>query len=246
MKMHLRSLVHQILLAESATPYDPEESVDAPLGKYAFAGTHLSSGLHQRLQRPKPPWERNNAAELKLLGALQLHTELGKHALPYQYANQIMEFIRNGLYSDIFAEPSIFVIAHRGIAVSSNSLMKWMPADVESSQILNMPPHKEIEIDVNIDITNTEARYSSSWSKSKQVAEKFAIRNLDKLNLAQGESGYAVILCADVEENPLKFIDMSPMYWLRDFEPFKDEREIIGVDTIRVNKIFVTKKIISS
>ncbi len=246
MKTHLRSHVSQILLAESAMHYEPEESADAPLGKYAFSDTHLPSGLHQRIRRPKPPWEKNNATELRLLGALQLHVESGKRALPYQYANQIMEFIRNGLYSDIFAEPSIFVIAHRGIAVSGTSLMKWMPTDIESSQILNMPPHKEIEIDVNIDITNTEARYSSSWSKSKQVAERFAIRNLGKLSLAQGESGYTVILCADVEENPSKFIDMSPLYWLRDFEYLNDEQEVIGIDTIRVNKIFVTKKIVGS
>jgi hypothetical protein len=238
----LRSLVRQMLLSEEYDrPYEPEAPADAPLGKYAFAGTHQASGLRQRLQGPIPPWEKNNAVELKLLGALQLHFEVGNRALPYQYASQIMELIRNGLYSDIFAEPSIFVTAHRGIAVNSASILKWMPDNMMSSQILNAPFYKETDIDVNIDITNFEARETSSWSKSKQAAQKFAIRNVAKLNPSQDESVYAIVMCADVEENPLKFIDASPLYWLRDFHDYRDEQEIIGIGTVRVNKLYVTR-----
>ncbi len=232
-------LVRHILLTEAVDSYKPEAPIDAPLGKYAFAD---ASNRHWA-RSPLPPYEQNTTDEEGL--RLQLVSHF-RNNLPIsqETVNQIKEFIRAGLYSDIFAEPPAATI-YRGIHFEgSSSIKSVLPnIDIEKIPFINMPiggmnyggdfdviGKRMKKLNMKIDITNRGGKYTTSWTKALSTAIKFSLR-------AALEGDICIVFCAKTENNPGKFIDCEGLYRLREISSYDYEEEVIGAGTIHVNSV---------
>ena len=238
-------LIRHILLTEAVDSYKPEAPIDAPLGKYAFAD---ASNRHWA-RSPLPPYEQNTTDEEGL--RLQLVSHFRNNLpIPQETVNQIKEFIRAGLYSDIFAEPPAATI-YRGIHfVGSSSIKSVLPnIDIEKIPFVNMPDtignmnyranldaidKRMKKLNMKIDITNRGGKYTTSWTKALSTAVKFSLKNAV-------EDDICIVFCAKIENNPGKFIDCEGLYRLREISSYDYEEEVIGTGTIQVNSVLVCR-----
>jgi len=226
----LRSLVRQIQL-ESNRPYKPEAPADAPLGKYAFA--------LNRVGRRKPPREKNTEIENQLFQSLRRHFDSGNTPLSKEEVDQVIGFINQGLYTDVFKVPKVKTL-YRGITLSYNKenaklIEKFLPpgisfADIFRQQSALKLTNNFLSFKAQIDLTNKAGKHSASWTKSLSKAKEFA--SVDHKNLA-------IIFCATVADNPGKWIDCEGLYDLIEIADYADEREVIATGTIRVDKVMI-------
>lgn len=219
----LRSLIRQVLL-ESVETYTPVAPRYAPLGKYAFANVRLGS--------PKPPPEEDTQVENALYRALFSHFN-DNRPLSKEITDQVLDFIDQGLYADIFRAPPPGTL-YRGLAISSESVAKkFLP----KGSTFNDAWRQIIEtgedfasFKTQLDLTNINERYTASWTKSLKKARGFA----------EGDSSdFAIILCAAVEDSPGKWIDCEGLYELEGIDEFKDENEVVAAGTIRVSEVMI-------
>ena len=220
----LRSLIRQVLL-ESDGAYKPEAPADAPLGKYAFANVRLGS--------PKPPPEENTQFESDLYKDLMMHVLDSNAPLSKEITDQVLDFIDQGLYADIFRAPPPGTL-YRGLAISYKSVAKkFLPRgntfDDARRQIIETG-EDFASFETQLDLTNINERYTASWTKSLKKARGFA---------GDDPSDFAIILCAAVEDSPGKWIDCEGLYELEGIDEFNDENEVIAAGTIRVSEVMI-------
>jgi len=236
----LLSLVRQMLLSEEYDrPYDPEAPADAPLGKYAFADTFNRVEWGPR----PPPYEQNTPEEEDLRAHLIDHFR-HNDAIPQEQIDQIKGYMSLGYYSDIFSEPPAGVI-YRGLYVPNFAILKKILPNIDVGDVplisksvldtngfnFDVISKMMLNIDTTVDITNKTGKYTTSWTKDPTQAVRFSSR--------QGkifEGDFGIVLCANAEDNPGKFIDCEGLYQLRRISSYSDEREVIGVGTVRVNR----------
>ncbi len=149
--------------------------------------------------------------------------------LTRKQSDMMLGFIRDGLYSDILREPPPGTY-YRGMLLPLEDLER-MGGDVTDLE----PDGRKQELSGNFEITPTGDRFSSSWTADIDVADKFSIGRL-----GQGAHDvYSVILDADTNDNPGRFIDAAGLYEIEmeDISDFAPEREIIGLGTIIANRV---------
>ena len=238
-----RSLVRQMLLSEEYDrPYEPEAPADAPLGKYAFADI-----LNRVEWGPRPPPYEQNTPEEEDLRAHLVDHFLRNDAIPQEQIDQIKGYMSLGYYSDIFSEPPAGVI-YRGLYVPNLAFLKKILPNID---VNNVPLISEsvlvtnrfnfdvinkmmLNIDTTVDITNKAGKYTTSWTKDPTQAVSFSSKSGKIL-----EGDFGIVFCANVEDNPGKFIDCEGLYQLRHISSYDGEREVIGVGTVRVNRVLV-------
>jgi len=239
----IKRLVRQMLLSEEYDrPYEPEAPTDAPLGKYAFADTSNRVKWEPRL----PPYEQNTPEEEDLRAHLADHFRRND-PIPQGLIDQIKGYMSLGYYSDIFSEPPAGVI-YRGLYVSNLAFLKNILPNIDVNDVplisesvlvtnqfnFDVISKMMLDIDTTMDITNKTGKYTTSWTKDSAQAVRFSSR--------QGkifEGDFGIVLCANAEDNPGKFIDCEGLYQLSRISSYSDEREVIGVGTVRVNRVLV-------
>lgn len=207
--------------AEYEATYEPKAPPDSPLGKYAFSP-------QRQMQTRPPPMERNTPVESALLRSIRNHFR-GERSLTRQQASMVLDFIRDGLYPDVFrAAPD--GTYYRGMLLDVYEL-EAMGIDITRMD----PDAKKQEMSGNFEIKPLDDRFSSSWSSSFEVAENFSLGKgaMGRTNL------YAVVFAASIADNPGKFLDAEGFYGvdLDDFDDFSDEKEVIGLGTIWANRV---------
>lgn len=207
---------------EYEATYEPKAPPDAPLGKYAF------SPQRQAQVRP-PPMERNTPVEVALLRSIRNHFD-GQRPLTRQQAQMAMEFIRAGLYPDIFKEPPPGTY-YRGMLLTASELRAMGVPDPE----LGISAGREMEGEFTM--VPLGDRFSSSWSFDIDIADRFSLSNYDRTN----QRVYSVIFAADSDDNPGKFLDSEGFYNVDLGSDFGEEREVIGLGTITANWVKVVR-----
>lgn len=209
---------------EYEASYKPKAPPDSPLGKYAFSP--------QRQGQPKPPpMEKNTRVESALLNSIINHFE-GRRPLTRQQAELVIGFIRDGLYPDIFRKPRSGTY-FRGMLLHVDDLKK-MGIDITRID----PSFKKQELLGDFEIVPTGNRFSSSWSTSFSVAADFATRRG-----SLGTNMYAVVFTATKKDNQGKFLDAEGFYGVDLGSDFGGEKEVIGLGTIRANRVNLTRVI---
>ncbi len=229
MTYHLRSLVRQIQL-ESNRPYKPEAPADSPLGKYAFA--------LDRVGRRNPPPEENTEIENQLFQSLTRHFD-NASPLSKKDVDQIIDFINQGLYTDVFKVPKVKTL-YRGINLSDSKenvelIEKFLPPGISFADIFRQQSDSKLtnnflSFKTQIDLTNKTGKYAASWTKILSQAKDFA--SADHTNTQ-------IIFCATVTDNPGKWIDCEGLYDLREIDDYASEREVIAAGKIRVDKVMI-------
>ena len=216
----LRSLIRQVLL-ESDGAYEPEASADAPLGKYAFANVRAGS--------PKPPPEEDTQVEEAIREELHMHFR-DNDPLSKKTTDQILDFIDQGLYSDIFKAPPAGTL-YRGLSVKDRSIVEKLlqkNGAIDGAILQTVKRTTDfVSFETQLDLTNRDERYTASWTKSLGQAKEFAYAS---------DTKFQIILCATVKDNPGKWIDCEGLYGLRDIAEYGEESEVIAVGTIRVSE----------
>lgn len=238
-------LIRHILLTEAVDSYKPEAPIDAPLGKYAFADVRNRHWARS----PLPPHEQNTADEEDLLLQLVSHFR-NNLPIPQETVNQIKEFIKGDLYSDIFAEPPAGTI-YRGIHFADASSIKSVLPNIDIEKIpfvdlsniigdmdygadFDAISKKMKKLNMKIDITNRGGKYTTSWTKALSTAIKFSLKDAV-------EDDICIVFCAKAENNPGKFIDCEGLYRLREISSYDYEEEVIGAGTIQVNSVLACR-----
>lgn len=209
-----------------------EEIEDAPprspLGKRAFAD-----------QRSWVEPERNTKYEETLFNSVMDHLG-GLPLLPRKDCDRISEFMRKGIYSDVFMEPKVRSV-YRGInidfkTIDSMGLRKWYENTEEGGFskaskefVLNPKP----------------GEWSSSWSTAPLGTRddtESVVWNYAAGTTLYGKRGpVGVIFIAEVEKNPFKFFDCEPIYELEGAPTLEDEAEAVGMGPIIVSKRYFWK-----
>jgi hypothetical protein len=197
---------------DSNTTTKPEKDTD-PLGKYAFP--------RQRNPKYRVPNERDTKVEIELIRDIQSHFN-GAHPLTVDSAELIQSFLKDGLYSDIFKEPSVKQV-FRGMVVTQ----KWLNNVLNNSS----PPNKGV-VDMKFSFVPLKDRGGSSWSTSKEFAFSWAEDQTNE------EENVAIVLIANVEDNKHKFvIGEDGLYKLEGPASFENQSEAVGLDIIKVTRI---------
>ena len=180
-----------------------EAPPDAPLGKIAFPGL-----------RSDVPLEKNTKVESKLQNAISLHIIKNK-MLNGEQSRLIKSLIANNWYTEAFSEPKVQVV-YRGMTVPKKYIKGILGRDNVSASG---------EEDVTWDFVPLEE--TSSWSTSKESAERFAKPSGD----------YRLIMTANVSDNPDKFIDLKGLYSFAAYWLYAHEKEVIALGNINISRI---------
>lgn len=192
---------YQLYLSKS------EAGPDDPLGRIAFAPA-----------REGIPHEPNTRLEKKLGKAIEDHF-MGFKLLSPEMAQLLRELMAQGLYSSMFAEPTVGVV-YRGMNVEGRGVA-WLKK-MAGGELRG----KKGVIDVNMKYK--PKRGAASWTTEKYVTEEFFSTNAD----------YHIIMYARVKDNPGMFLSAEAGLYNTDFAArFAGEREAIGLGTIRVFRI---------
>lgn len=184
-----------------------EADLDDPLGRIAFAPA-----------RKGAPYEPDTSLEKKLGKAIENHFE-GINMLSPEMAQLIRDLMSQGLYPSMFAEPTVGIV-YRGMNLEGRGVA-WLKK-MAGGELIG----KKGMLDVSMNYK--PKRGAASWTTSKKVAEGFFSTGVD----------YHIILHARVEDNPGMFLSAEKGLYKTDFaERFVDEREAIGLGTIRVFRI---------
>lgn len=185
-----------------------------PLGKLAFPGSRLNKKL---------PIEPNTRTENELFNDLVAHFE-GEELLSKEKSDLVRKFLQNGNYHDVFKEPDSETV-YRGMSVKSDWLVKALKLKSASELGANGSLAKSF--------TFTPNRGGSSWTSDKKIARDFGHNN------AGSDFGtYVVILHAEVDKNPNRFITgPGGLYNVDGFDAHTHEKESIGLGPIKVSKI---------
>ena len=198
-------------VARSATHSPPEAPEGALLDQYAFAQ-----------QRVGVAREKNNKFEDGMLRAIKLHFNMNT-SFAAVYGDAIKEFLEKGQYTEVFHEPKANWI-YRGMHVDLDYMMNALNV----SEI----PDKGIKA-ASFTFTPLYGA-SSSWTESPQVAWNFANNSNSK--------AVKLILCARRDKNHNAFIaGPGGLYTVKNASGYLDEEEIIGINAIKVSKIFWSK-----
>lgn len=187
-------------------------TADSPLGKLAFPGARKNKSL---------PLEPNTNVENELFSDLKQHFE-GDVMLSAEKARLVRKFLENGDYDDVFKEPTAKRVS-RGMTVKRN----WLETALNNQEDLKNKGSMEKSF------TFTPNRGGSSWTSDSNVAKKFS---------SDYEGDYRVILYADVDKNPKRFISgPSGLYNIQGLDIHDHEDESIGLGPIKVSKVSWTK-----
>jgi hypothetical protein len=188
----------------------PEEDIDAPLNKYAFAD------LRKNVKEP------DNELEKEIEEKLVNHFDAGL-SIDQNTANLFQHFLTNGMYRDIFRKPKESII-YRGMSVDENYIKNAL--NLTSKDILP----KKGDISQNFTFTPFEDVTITSWSTNIKSASVFTKK--------KGIKTHSLILYASSSENDNKLIDCKyGIYTLRWFVDYKHEKEVLGIGNIKVNRI---------
>ena len=186
--------------------YDTKSSNEL-LGKYAFAANRVNTN--------SVPFEKDTKIEREIYKSLINHFN-GRNILSKKDANTIRKIVLSKKYSDVFNEPEED-IAYRGMNVTK----EWLSTLVNIDTL--------IEFTINKKFTFKPLKGASSWSISKNRAEKFALR---------GSKGISIILIANVKDNSKQFISGTRgLYKIEPFDGYANELEVIGLGDITVSSI---------
>jgi hypothetical protein len=193
--------------------FNTKSSSDKGLfGKYAFAAnrSNKDGGI------ARVPFEKNTKIEQQVYIALINHFR-GK-PLSKGNANTIHKLLLTNQYSDIFNEPEKGVI-YRGMTVTEKWISKLI--DVNSSKMT-----------IEKEFTFEPKQGASSWTVSKNIATKFALKNvIDKKT-------YAIILIANVEDNKKQLLSSDKgLYYVEPLNGYQNENEVIGLGSIKISGI---------
>lgn len=184
----------------------------AELGRIAFAPL-----------RKGRPFEPNTRIEEDLLNDLRNHVD-GKMFLDSKSAKLIQSFMAKGWYPEVF-RPSSSGTVYRGMSVDR----KWVKANLGVEKL----SEKSTIIDRHFVYKSSGGSYASSWSSSFKIAKEFAIEQQE----ATGEvADFIVVIQAEVDENPDKFLDTIGVYDSIDMSEYRAQKEQIGFGDIRASK----------
>lgn len=227
----LRLLVQEILRESpgQAYPAAPDGSL---FDKYAF------SPQRQGTSNPPPP-EKNNPKESAFLRAVRDHF-FGMKPLSRANGEAIIDFIKKGIYSDVFQPFS--GTCYRGMRLITPELLSMVP-DLPSLEV-----GETWEGSGNYLINPLKDKFASSWSQERRVTGQFSSIDASKFSekhKSRWGPMYSVVFEAQSADNPGRFIDAEPLYVLNfdaDFEEeFRTESEVIGLGPIRASSVTVRR-----
>ena len=205
----------------------------SPLGRFAFA--------EQRPDEFEVP-EPNNPRENALLQTIIEHfVGGGATRLTEDDCRLIQGFLKKGMYSDVFIEPSVASV-YRGMTVDE-SFVKGLGVRMSSYQ--SMTPGGIAAL-ANKTIRPLPGKFASSWTTtplgSRDDSDNMAWA------FASGQTSYGyqggnvgVVLCADIAANPGQFFDAEPLYRLEGMPGVEEEAEAVGMGTIVCRKVYILK-----
>ena len=169
-------------------------------------------------RREGVPFEPNTKLEDDLYDIIRKHFG-GDKTMSAEAAEKIRSYVENNYYGDVFKKPKATTL-YRGMTVDRD----WIQAAVEQDNIKSPGVLEK-------SFTFTPFRGGSPWSTSKDVAERFA-------GSVVGGRPYSVVLTANVENNPYRFITgPGGMYNVKGFDQHTSEKEVVGLGPIKVSKL---------
>lgn len=210
-----KSQEQQAELRKKYPPEAPEKADFRPLDDYAFA-----------LNRPeKAPEEDDNDQERELYNDIRAHFNSNK-AFSVEDAQLIQQIMKKGYYKDVFHEPTVEWV-YRGMGVSDEWLRKFLNLK-EGEELPKKASRKG-----DFKFTPFEGRGSHSWSQSVEKALEFAADGGDHM----------IVLVASVKDNKYKFVSgPAGLYDVKGLDEYEREEEAIGLDQIKVAKVYWKQK----
>lgn len=211
------------------------------LGRYAFA--------EQRPEDFDEEPEPNNERENALMGSIINHfIGGGAGRLTEDDCKLIQGFLKKGLYSDIFMEPTVTSV-YRGMTVDE-SFMRGLgiilrDPDPRIASYENMKPGGIAAVK-NKMIKPLPGKFASSWTTT-DLGSRDESTNM-AWAFASGQTSYGyqggnigVVLCADIAANPGQFFDAEPLYRLEGMPGVEEEAEAVGMGKIFCRKVYILK-----
>ena len=191
---------------------------DAILGNYAFANV-----------RPGIPPEVNTEVEDELEQELTTHFVNNVH-MSAKSGRALKTSLENDWYEKILAEPKQATV-YRGLRVSE----EWMVENIGENWRAQFDETKDGRLKINMvlrPITGDASSAVTSWTNSIKTAREFAF------GPASDDAVFAVVLCAAIKDNPNQFIDSAAgLYGIKGHDEFADEREVLGIGSIKISHI---------
>lgn len=207
---YFKSLVRMAINKIQATNKHAEAPESAPLGKIAFAPERLDIDA----------LEKNTPKEDNLKRQLYRHFD-GGAKINASAANLIKRLLKQGIYEPVFHKPDVTEV-QRGMTVKA----QWLATALgKTTKTIPKKGSKNKSF-----VYKPKGGKSSSWTVSKQVANRFAHDNTHK-------GDYTVIMYAKVSQNKDNLLSPKGMYKLDFAEEFKAEKEVVGLGDIKVYKI---------
>ena len=229
---HLRQIVREEIAAASPR---------SALGRYAFA--------EQRPEDFEEEPEPNNERENALMSSIIEHfVGGGATRLTEDDCRLIQGFLKKGMYSDVFVEPSVASV-YRGMTVdesfvkSLGIIMSDRDPRVPSYQ--NMKPGGIAAVK-NKKIRPLPGKFASSWTTTDLGTRDDSSNMAGAFASGQTSYGYqggnvGIVLCADIAANPGQFFDAEPLYRLEGMPGVEEEAEAVGMGTIVCRKVYILK-----
>lgn len=210
-KMSEFKRLHRKLLSEA--------SGEKPLDDIAFAD-----------ERKGVPSEPDNHHEHQMFVQLRSFL-LDNRQMNEELAKEAIEFVRKGLYSDVFRAPDPGATIWRGMVVPRTYLMN----------ALDKFDEERLDENGTFSASFTFTPYSgimSSWSLDKQEAADFTGISTGIQGIPRSKQ-VKIVLEAKVSDNPGKLIDCEGgLYELTGLGATKHEREVIGVWSVKVCRVY--------
>lgn len=199
--------------------FDFDELEGGALGKVAF-GEERTDNV---------PFEKDTREEKRLYKALIDHI-VRNEGFNSEQINLVKDLLNTGKYKKFIKRPNVSVL-YRGITVSK----KWFEKFSISSPGEDPPDSGEMIEAHQLGDISKYFKDVSSWTEDRSEAEWFA-----EIHVKPGwEQVYVIIMEAKVSDNPGKFFDLSGIYDLHRLkgERYAKEKEVVGFDPIKVDKI---------
>lgn len=192
-----------------------EAPKSAPLGEWAWPSC-----------REGIPDEKDTSIERRIYQEIKKHFSSNRVGLSKFVVRSLKKILEKGWYKEILHPPP-YKTLYRGMKINNikdlSKLIKVKEEEIKDKGSV------DFQDKINIKLTNG---HSTSWTFQKKITKDFAT------DYGKAKQGFAVILLADVDDNPNSFLaGPNGLYDVEGLSRWHLEKETIGLEPIFIKRI---------